>query len=80
MKTLNKIAKIIKSNDDIFGCSDDLKALFGEKNVDYVMLDMPIPFHIKIKSEGKDIIIANKSVIEGADLIVGEMAIGYHGE
>jgi len=70
---LDAIAKAIKGK-SLMSLRDPLNKMFKKKDVDYV--NSPMPMFI-IKSGGKKIVIANKKYADDADMIVGDLAIGY---
>lgn len=70
---LSKISQLAKSQ-NLMGMRKNLEKIFNKKNIDFVM--EPVP-HFRIKYNGKTIIIVNKKYVDDAEIIVGNIAIGY---
>lgn len=77
MNAIQTIGNIIEQNEGIFSASPALKKEFGEDNVEYAMLDMPVPPHVIVKHEGRKIVIVHKSYADDPELICCDMAIGH---
>jgi hypothetical protein len=71
--TLSFIGNIAKSK-SLMNMGDDLKSKFGKNNVDFSLRPEA---HYTIKYKGKKIVIINKKYADGADLVVGQIAVGY---
>lgn len=76
-ESIQKIADILKKK-SLLSAGSEFEKTFGKKNVQTLGGDMPLPpVYYKIKVGGKSIIVVNKKYVDGADLIVGDIAIGY---
>jgi Asp-tRNA(Asn)/Glu-tRNA(Gln) amidotransferase B subunit len=74
--TIQKVAEVIKSNPKagLMGLRSHFEKIFKKKDIDFTMMGGA---HFRIKHKGKTIIVVNKSNVDDADMIVGELAIGY---
>ena len=71
---LAKIGEIAK-NTDLMGMRSELEKIFKKKEIDFSFTGAA---HYSIKPKGgKGIMIVNKKYVSGADLIVGDIAIGF---
>jgi hypothetical protein len=75
--TLQKVADVIKANPKVglMGLRSHFEGIFKKKDIDFSFVS-GAP-HFLIKHKGKKIIVINKSNVDSADIIVGELAIGY---
>lgn len=73
---LQKIGDIAK-NKDLVSMRGDLEKIFGKKNVDFTFSGAP---HFRIKYKNRIIVVVNKKYVDGAELIVGPVAIGFQGK
>jgi len=73
---INKIGAIAKTT-SLVAMRKELEKIFKKRDIDFVM--NPIA-HFRIKSGGKTIMIVNKKYADNAELIVGDLAIGYEGK
>ena len=73
---LQKVADVIKANPKagLMGLRTPFEKIFKKKDIDFTMMGGA---HFRIKHKGKTIIVVNKSNVDEADMIVGELAIGY---
>jgi len=71
--TIKEIGEIVKGK-SLMSLRDPLSAKFGKRNVDFSHAGAA---HFQIKYKGKKIIIVNKKYVDDAELIVGDLAIGY---
>lgn len=74
---IKQIGDIVKANQDagLMGLRDPLEKVFKKKDIDFTMAGAA-HFQIKVKGN-KKVMIVNKKYVNGADLVVGELAIGY---
>lgn len=74
-KTISSIATIVKGK-KLVDLREPLEksGLFKKKDIDFVLSPMPM---FVIKSKGKKIIITSKKNTDDADIVVGDIAIGY---
>lgn len=89
MNNIEKIAKYYKAaTDEIFKKIEEeikgkslmnlkLETIFPKKDISF---SFSPEAHYQIKYKGKTIVIVNKKYADDAELIVGEMAIGYLGK
>lgn len=74
-QTILKIGNIAKYS-PIVNMTQKLQQIFNKKDVEFT--NTPVP-HIRIKHEGKTILVANKRYAQRAQLVVNDIAIGYEG-
>ena len=74
--TIQKVADVAKGK-TLVNLRKDLEGIFKKKEIDFVM--SPIP-HFRIKFGGKTLVLVNKKYADDAEIIVGEIAIGYEGK
>jgi len=74
--TISKIASTV-SGKNIVDMRKPLESIFTKKDIDFVF--SPVP-HFRIKHKGKTIVIVNKKYADDAELIQGDVAIGYEGK
>jgi len=70
---IQKVADIAKGK-TLMNLRTPLQSIFKKKDIDFVM--NPIA-HFRIKVGGKTLVIVNKKYADGAEQVVGDIAIGY---
>ena len=70
---LKKIEEAIQGK-SLMSLRSVLEPMFGKRNVDFSHAGAA---HFQIKHKGKKIIIVNKKYVDDAELVVGDLAIGY---
>ena len=76
MDVCEVIKDIVSKSGGMFLANQPLIDHFGKDNVKYVVSDLPVPPHVKIKQGGKEYALVNKAYAETPDLIFDEMAVG----
>lgn len=70
---IKQVGDVVKGK-KLLSIRGDLEKIFKKRDVDFVT--SPIPAYM-IKHKGKILVITNKKNVDDADLIVGDMAIGF---
>jgi len=73
--TINKIAAMAKG-ETLLTLGTELKKEFGNKNVEFISMDM-IPVHFRVKVGNKTVVVISKKYADSPDAVVGDIAIGY---
>ncbi len=77
MNKIQSVAKIIKDEQSLMSLRTSLEGIFKSKDIDFVL--SPVA-HYRISDNGKILVIVNKKYADEAEMVVGELAIGYEGK
>jgi len=76
-EALTKIGDIVKRK-KLMGARGELEKTFGKKNVKSLGGDPPMPpVYYEVTVGKRKIVVVNKRYVDGADLEIGDIAIGY---